>query len=70
MIVDENGMCTLDEEDMSYHTNPKADYKYYPDGDRALWNEKYCNGYPCPVDCYRCPIAEKIYEEEEDDGRH
>ena len=42
--------------------------KYEPDGDRVLWNEKYCNGQPCPVDCYRCPIAEKIYEEESEEN--
>ena len=41
--------------------------EYVPDGDRVLWNEKYCNGYPCPVDCYRCPIGAKIEEENAED---
>ena len=70
MIVDENGICTLDEEDMSYHTNPKAEYKYFPDGDRCYYDPKYCDGEPCPVDCYRCPIGtiiENANAEKEDE---
>ncbi len=66
MIVDENGMCTLDEEDMSYHTNPKADYKYYPDGDRVMYDPDFCDGYCCPVDCYHCVVAQKILEHEDE----
>ena len=45
----------------------RLDYQYKPDGDRVMWNEKYCNGYPCPVDCYKCPIAEIIYENESEE---
>ena len=41
--------------------------EYEPDGDRVLWNEKYCNGYPCPVDCYKCVVAQKILEAEDVD---
>ena len=43
----------------------QLDYQYTPDGDRVLWNEKYCNGYPCPVDCYHCVVAQKILEAED-----
>ena len=40
--------------------------EYTPDGDRVYYDPKYCDGEPCPVDCYRCPIAEKILEAEDD----
>ena len=40
-----------------------SEYKYEPDGDRCYWREDKCNGNPCPVNCYICPIGAEIEEE-------
>lgn len=40
-----------------------SEYKYVPDGDSCYWKEDKCNGEPCIVDCYRCPIGAEIEEE-------
>ena len=39
------------------------DLIYKPDGDRCYWRKDKCNGNPCPVDCYHCPIGAEIEEE-------
>lgn len=36
---------------------------YEPDGDRVYWRDDKCNGNPCPVNCYICPIGAEIEEE-------
>ena len=40
MIVDENGMCTLNEEDYSYHSNGREKRKTNADRIRAMSDEE------------------------------
>lgn len=37
-------------------------------GECYMYNPDYCDGVPCPGNCDNCYIAEKIMEDEEDDG--
>lgn len=32
-----------------------------------LYNPKYCDGEPCSTICDGCPVAEQIFEDEEDE---
>lgn len=32
-----------------------------------LYNPKFCDGEPCSTICEGCPVAEKIFEDEEDE---
>lgn len=33
-----------------------------------LYDPDYCDGNPCPRDCDKCPIAEHMIEEADEDG--
>ena len=48
MIVDENGMCTLNEEDYSYHSNGRERRKTNADRIRAMTDEELAE-YICKV---------------------
>jgi len=68
MIVDENGMCSLDEEDMSYHTNPTKKRK------TGKWIDGVCSVCNEATDIVEsryfkyCPYCGTIMEAEVDNG--
>ena len=72
MLVGENGMCTLNEEDYSYHSNGREKRKTNADRIRAMTDEElaewlerirlYCGNDLCGRGC---PLEEVCYSKED-----
>jgi hypothetical protein len=54
MIVDENGMCTLSEEDCSYHSHTAK--RTNADKIRSMSDEELAELWWERVDCGECPV--------------